>query len=84
LFFFFFFFSIEIQVDGDPFTVEVVDSVADYVGYMKEIFEFSSIKSMLSGSEGRAPVPILLNAMNGGKTLVTRILSPQVFFFFQS
>lgn len=50
------------QVDGRQFTVQVIDSVADYVDYMKEIFDFSAIKSYLS-SPG---VDVLLNSMNGG------------------
>ncbi|XP_052104503.1 phosphoglucomutase-1-like isoform X2 [Mytilus californianus] len=49
------------QVDGRQFTVQVIDSVADYVDYMKEIFDFSAIKSYLS-SQG---VNVLLNSMNG-------------------
>lgn len=50
------------QVDGRQFTVQVIDSVADYVDYMKEIFDFSAIKSYLSSSG----VDVLLNSMNGG------------------
>ncbi|XP_063433611.1 phosphoglucomutase-1-like [Mytilus trossulus] len=49
------------QVDGRQFTVQVIDSVADYIDYMKEIFDFSAIKSYLS-SPG---VNVLLNSMNG-------------------
>ncbi|VDI67770.1 phosphoglucomutase [Mytilus galloprovincialis] len=49
------------QVDGRQFTVQVIDSVADYVDYMKEIFDFSAIKSYLSSSG----VDVLLNSMNG-------------------
>ena len=63
------------QVDDKPFTVEVIDSVADYVEFMKEIFDFSAIKAILVGSEGRAPVPILLNGLNGGD------FTKHVFFF---
>ena len=53
----------QFQVDGKQFTVEVVDTVADYVQYMKEIFDFASIKSLLGGAGG---FNILLDAMNGG------------------
>ena len=56
------------QVDDRPFVVEVIDSVADYVEYMKEIFDFSAVKGLLQGSAGQKPLKVLLNAMNGGKT----------------
>ncbi|XP_059483478.1 phosphoglucomutase [Neocloeon triangulifer] len=46
------------------FTVEVIDSVADYLQLMKEIFDFASIKSLLSGSSGK-PFKLLLNSMHG-------------------
>ena len=54
------------QVDGRPFEVEVIDSVADYVDYMKEIFDFTAIKGLLQGSAGQKPLNVLINAMNGG------------------
>nr|CAD7428325.1 unnamed protein product [Timema monikensis] len=34
-------------VDGNPFTVEVIDSVEDYLQLMKEIFDFPTIKNLL-------------------------------------
>ncbi|XP_021927167.1 phosphoglucomutase isoform X2 [Zootermopsis nevadensis] len=52
-------------VDGNEFNVEVVDSVADYVGLMKEIFDFDSLRELLKGSEGRKPFKILIDSMNG-------------------
>nr|XP_027216302.1 phosphoglucomutase-1-like [Penaeus vannamei]XP_027216305.1 phosphoglucomutase-1-like [Penaeus vannamei] len=55
----------EFQVDGKPFTVEVVDSVADYVAYMKEIFDFNAIKGLLHGADGNPPLKVLINAMHG-------------------
>lgn len=54
----------EFTVDHRPFTVEVVDSVADYVAYMKEIFDFAAIKNLLHGANG-PPLKILINAMHG-------------------
>jgi len=51
-------------VDGREFTLHVIDSVADYVAYMKELFDFPAIKSVLQG------LPVLLNSMNGGKYLL--------------
>lgn len=55
----------EYKVDGHPFTVEVIDSVADYVEYMKEIFDFAAIKGLIQGSDGQKPLNVLMNAMNG-------------------
>lgn len=46
--------------------MEVVDSVAEYVEYMKEIFDFAAIKNLLHGANG-PPLKILINAMHGGK-----------------
>ena len=54
-------------VDGKKFTVEVIDSVEDYMIYMQELFDFEAIRGLLSGSDGRPPFPILLNAMHGGE-----------------
>lgn len=56
----------QFTVDGHQFTLEVIDSVADYVAYMKELFDFNAIKSLLQGTGGSAPLPVLINAMNGG------------------
>jgi phosphoglucomutase len=47
--------------------VEVVDSVADYVSLMKHIFDFSSLRDLLKGSEGHEPFRVLINSLNGGK-----------------
>lgn len=58
----------EFQVDGHTFTVEVIDSVADYVEYMKEIFDFAAIKDLIHGSNGQKPLNVLINAMNGGNS----------------
>lgn len=54
----------EFVVDSRPFTVEVIDSVEDYVEYMKEIFDFGIIKDILHGSKGK-PLKVLINAMHG-------------------
>jgi phosphoglucomutase len=50
--------------------VEVIDSVNDYVSYMKEIFDFASIKALVQGTEQRKPFQVLIDAMNGGKCIV--------------
>nr|CAD7446098.1 unnamed protein product [Timema bartmani] len=52
-------------VDGNPFTVEVIDSVEDYLQLMKEIFDFPSIKNLLKGGGAKKPFKILINSLNG-------------------
>lgn len=59
-------------MESRPYTVEIVDSVADYVEYMKEIFDFAAIKDLLHGAKGR-PLKVLINAMHGGKLYSTLI-----------
>ncbi|XP_042237724.1 phosphoglucomutase-1-like [Homarus americanus] len=54
----------EYVVDSRPFTVEVIDSVNDYVEYMKEIFDFGIIKDLIRGASG-TPLKVLINAMHG-------------------
>jgi phosphoglucomutase len=49
-------------VDGRGFTVQIIDSVADYVEYMKEIFDFPSLKNYLSSGK-----QVLMDSMNGGR-----------------
>lgn len=48
------------------FTVEVIDSTKDYAEFMKEIFDFPSIKGLLSGSATGKPFRVLFDAMHGG------------------
>lgn len=45
--------------------VEVVDSVNDYLELMKEIFDFESIRNMLTGN-GQPALKVLINSMHGG------------------
>ncbi|XP_047992309.1 phosphoglucomutase [Leguminivora glycinivorella] len=52
-------------VDSRPFVVEVIDSVQDYVSYMKEIFDFPKIKVFIQGSEKRKPFNVLIDSMSG-------------------
>lgn len=49
------------EIEGVPFTVEVIDSVHDYLELMQSIFDFSSLKSLLQGSKFK----ILIDAMHG-------------------
>ena len=52
------------QVEGGEFSVEVLDSVADYVELMKEIFDFKQLKEN--------KLPILVNCLNGGTFLIIK------------
>ena len=56
--------SFEIQGVG-TFTVEVVDSVADYVAYMEEIFDFQKIRDLISGKLTGSRFKLLLDSMHG-------------------
>ncbi|KAJ0174833.1 hypothetical protein K1T71_009941 [Dendrolimus kikuchii] len=53
------------KVEDREFTVEIVDSVNDYVTYMKEIFDFPKIKELIQGTEQRKPFNVLIDSMNG-------------------
>ncbi|XP_050347540.1 phosphoglucomutase [Nymphalis io] len=53
------------KVADNEFVVEIIDPVKDYVDYMKEIFDFPKIKSLLQGSEQRKPFKILIDSMSG-------------------
>ncbi|XP_072172778.1 phosphoglucomutase-1-like [Diadema setosum] len=50
----------EFKVDGRTFTVEVTDSVDDYLSLMKDIFDFAAIKKLLDGG-----LKVVINAMHG-------------------
>ncbi|KAL7641831.1 UNVERIFIED_CONTAM: hypothetical protein RMT77_007705 [Armadillidium vulgare] len=49
------------EVEGSTFVVEIIDSVVDYVAYMKELFDFASIENFLKTSNFK----VLINAMHG-------------------
>jgi len=51
----------EYKVEGNNFTVEVVDPCKDYVELMKTIFDFPQIKKLLVDDK----FPILINSMHG-------------------
>ncbi|KAJ8714863.1 hypothetical protein PYW08_004844 [Mythimna loreyi] len=53
------------DVGDHKFTVEVIDSVNDYIAYMKEIFDFNKIRTLIQGSEQRKPFNVLIDSMNG-------------------
>lgn len=52
------------------FTVQIIDSVKDYSDYMKEIFDFNTLKALLTGSGGKPKVVALVNALSGGKLIL--------------
>ena len=57
----------EWRVDnGKTFSVEVIDSVQDYLELMKEVFDFVKLKQLLAAKNS---TNILLNAMHGGGCL---------------
>ena len=53
------------DVNGRKFYLEIIDSVNDYVGLMKKIFDFKLLKEYLSSGE----VNVIANGMNGGEKL---------------
>lgn len=53
------------EVEGHTLTLEVIDTVADYVELMKEVFDFDALRTLLTGSENRPPFRLLVNCMHG-------------------
>ncbi|XP_020817122.1 phosphoglucomutase [Drosophila serrata] len=53
------------DVAGKTFTVEVIDSVANYVRHMEEIFDFAKLKDFVSGKATGKPLKMRIDAMNG-------------------
>lgn len=56
--------SFEIEGVG-TFSVEIIDSVADYVQYMEEIFDFGKIRDLISGKLTGEKFKLLLDSMHG-------------------
>lgn len=54
-------------VEGKPFVVEVIDSVADYLRLMKEIFDFERLRRFVTGEKNGKPLKMRIDALNGGK-----------------
>ncbi|KAG4074613.1 hypothetical protein HA402_004484 [Bradysia odoriphaga] len=48
-------------VNDKPFTVEILDSVKNYVDLMKEIFDFDKLKTFVTGK----PIKMRIDSMNG-------------------
>lgn len=55
-------------VDGLDFSVEVVDSVQDYLDLMKEIFDFDALRAFF-----KSGVKITVNSLNGGISNQTNV-----------
>ncbi|KAL3250435.1 hypothetical protein MRX96_055502 [Rhipicephalus microplus] len=53
------------DIEGRPFTVEVIDAVNDYVELVQQIFDFDAIRNLIKGHDGRPPFRVLINAMHG-------------------
>lgn len=53
------------NVDGRDFVVEVIDSAINYVALMKEIFDFSKLRTLIRGTENRPAFNVLIDSMNG-------------------
>nr|AAX47078.1 phosphoglucomutase 1 [Aedes aegypti] len=54
------------DLGGKSFVVEVIDSVADYVCLMKEIFDFDKLKDFVGGkSRDGQPLKMRIDSMNG-------------------
>lgn len=56
----------QFNVNGTPFTVEIIDSVADYVRLMKEIFDFDRLQALVSGKKTGTPLKLRIDSLNGG------------------
>lgn len=55
----------QFEVNGKPFIVEVIDSVADYVRLMREIFDFDKLQGFVSGKSTGKPLKMRIDALNG-------------------
>jgi len=56
--------TFKIEGHGD-FTVKVIDGVKDYADYMEEIFDFTKIKSLISGQLTGQKFRVLVDSMHG-------------------
>lgn len=53
------------DIAGKPFVVEVIDSVANYVRHMEEIFDFAKLRDFVSGKSTGKPLKMRIDSMNG-------------------
>jgi len=49
------------------FDVQIVDTTQDYAELMREIFNFSAIRGLVTGADGQSKLNILVNSLHGGK-----------------
>lgn len=52
-------------VNNQPFVVEVIDAVANYVSHMKEIFDFAKLRDYVSGKSTGKPLKMRIDSLNG-------------------
>ncbi|XP_055339742.1 phosphoglucomutase-1-like [Paramacrobiotus metropolitanus] len=53
-------------VEGLPFEVEIIDSVADYAALMRELFDFNKIRELLQGTGPHpAPFQVFFDSLHG-------------------
>lgn len=64
----------EYKVDGKQFTLEIIDSVSDYVTLMKEIFDFQKLRKFVSGEKTGSPLRLRIDSLNGGNYVIHHIL----------
>lgn len=55
----------EYKIGDKLFTVEVIDSVSDYVQLMKEIFDFERLDAFVSGKKTGSPLKLRIDSLNG-------------------
>lgn len=53
------------SVNNQTFVVEVIDSVANYVSHMKEIFDFAKLSEYVSGKATGKPLKMRIDSLNG-------------------
>lgn len=62
-------------MNGKPFVVDVVDSVADYLALMKSIFDLDALRAFVTGKNayGR-PIRMRIDSMSGGGCYINKYL----------
>ncbi|CAH8539738.1 unnamed protein product [Schistosoma margrebowiei] len=51
--------------NGQTPIVTIISSVSDYADYMRTLFDFDAIKTLLTGSNQREPFKLLVSGLNG-------------------
>lgn len=70
----------EFNLNGTQFTVEIIDSVSDYVQLMKEIFDFDRLRAFVSGKKTGSPLKLRIDSLNGGNLSLAIATFPNIFF----